>query len=172
MTDKAQHNARLADICRVLTELEENLQSKREKIEEIETLVAEDGRHLAQNKESRSALSSELAVLTDMERRHEGLGQAVKQVLQAQADEQRKVDYIDGILAEKITTDVEHATAVEAALEGLTDVLLIKSRARLLEDEETLAQLKGRLHFCCLDQIDPFVDDTDSRRTPACGDVS
>ena len=161
LTDKAQHNARLADICRVLTELEENLQSKREKIEEIETLVAEDGRHLAQNKESRSALSSELAVLTDMERRHEGLGQAVKQVLQAQADEQRKVDYIDGILAEKITTDVEHATAVEAALEGLTDVLLIKSRARLLEDEETLAQLKGRLHFCCLDQIDPFVDDTD-----------
>jgi len=161
LTDKAQHNARLGDISRVLAELEENLQSKREKIQEAETLIVEDGRHLAQNKESRSALSSELAVLTDMERRHEGLGQAVKQVLQAQADEQRKIDYIDGILAEKITTDVEHAVAVEAALEGLTDVLLIKNRARLLEDSETLSQLKGRLHFCCLDQVDPFVDDVD-----------
>ncbi len=161
LTDKAQHNARLGDIERVLTELEQNLHSKRERIQEVETLVAEDGRCLAQNKESRSALSSELAVLTDMERRQEGLGQAVKQVLEAQADEQRKVDYIDGILAEKIATDVEYAVAVEAALEGLTDVLLIKSRAKLLDDGETLDKLKGRLHFCCLDQVDPFVDDVD-----------
>ena len=164
LTDKAQHNARLGDISRVLTELEENLQSKRDKIEEVQTQLTEDGQHLAQNKESRSALSSELAVLTDMERRHEGLGQAVKQVLEAQSDEQRKIDYIDGILAEKITTDVDHAVAVEAALEGLTDVLLIKNRARLLDDEETLAQLQGRLHFCCLDQVDPFVDDEDFSR--------
>ena len=161
LTDKAQHNARLSDIVRVLEELEQNLQSKREKIEEAEAHIAEDGQRLAQNKESRSALSSELTVLTDMERRHEGLDQAVMQVLQAQADERRKLDYIDGILAEKITTDVEYAVAVEAALEGMTDVLLVKSRARLLEDGETLAQLKGRLHFCCLDQIDPFVDDVD-----------
>jgi len=166
LTDKAQHSARLGDISRVLTELEQNLQSKRAKIQEVETLIVQDGQHLGQNKEARSALSSELAVLTDMEQRHEGLGQAVKRVLQAQADEQRKVDYIDGIVAEKITTDVEHAGAVEAALEGLTDVLLIKNRARLLEDSEMRAKLEGRLHFCCLDQVDPFVDDMDFRKHP------
>ncbi len=166
LTDRAQHHARFGDIERVLTELEQNLQEKREKIQDLETLIAQDGSHLAQNKESRSALSSELAVLTDMEGRQEGLDQVVKRVLQAQADEQRKIDYIDGILAEKITTDVEHATAVEAALEGLTDVLLVKSRARLLEDSETRAQLEGRLHFCCLDQVEPFVDDVDFSRCP------
>ena len=166
LTDKAQHNARLGDISRVLTELEENLQSKREKIDETEMLIVEDSQHLGQNKESRSALSSELAVLTDMERRHEGLGQAVKGVLETQKDEQRKVAYIDGILAEKISTDVEYAGAVEAALEGLTDVLLIKSREKLLSDQEMVSRLEGRVHFCCLDQLAPLVDDADFSKHP------
>ena len=56
--------------------------------------------------------------------------------------------------------------AVEGALEGLTDVLLIKNRARLLEDSEMLSSLKDRLHFCCLDQVDPFVDDVDFSKHP------
>lgn len=166
LTDKAQHNARLSDISRVLTELEQNLEEKRQKITDAETQILEDGKHLAQNKESRSALSSELAVLTDMERRHEGLAQAVKDVLKGQADEQRKVAYIDGILAEKISTDVEHAGAVEAALEGLTDVLLIKDTAQLIEDREMIAALEGRVHFCCLDQVDVFCDDVDFSQEP------
>ncbi len=161
LTDRAQHNARLADITRVLAELEENLESKRQKIEEAEAQIIEESKQLASNKESRSALSSELAVLTDMERRHEGLGKAVKGILDLQADENRKIDYIDGILAEKIKTDVEHATAVEAALEGLTDVLLIRNAEKLFEDTETLEKLAGRVHFCCLDRLDSFVDDTD-----------
>jgi chromosome segregation protein len=166
LTDRAQHNARLADIARVLVDLEENLESKRQKIEEAQTQVVEEGRRLASNKEARSALSSELAVLTDMERRHEGLGQAVRSILQAQADEHRKIDYIDGILADRIKTDVEHAVAVEAALEGMTDVLLIKSAARLLVDGETVSALAGRVHFICLDRLKPFVDDVDLSGRP------
>ncbi len=166
LTDRAQHNARLADIARVLVDLEENLESKRQKIEEAQAQIIEQGRQLAGNKEARSALSSELAVLTDMERRHEGLGQAVRSVLQAQADESRKIDYIDGILADKIKTDVEHAVAVEAALEGLTDVLLVEKAAKLFADTETVAALAGRVHFCCLDRVEPFVDDVDVSQHP------
>lgn len=166
LTDKAQHNARLADITRVLAELEENLESKRHKIEEAETQIVEQSRRLAGNKEARSALSSELAVLADMERRHEGLGQAVRGILQSQADESRKIDYIDGILADKIKTHVEHAAAVEAALEGMTDVLLIKDTAKLLADNDMVSTLAGRVHFCCLDRVEPFVDDVDLSRYP------
>jgi chromosome segregation protein len=166
LTEKAQHNARLGDITRVLAELEKNLESKRQKIEETEGFIAKDGGLLAGNKEARSALSSELAVLTDMERRQEGLGLAVKSILKGQEDQGRKVDYLDGIVAEKIDTDVEHATAVEAALEGLTDVLLIKSASRLQADTQMLANLEGRVHFYCLDRLDPFVDDTDFSNVP------
>ncbi len=166
LTEKAQHNARLGDITRVLEELEKNLESKRQKIEETEALIARDGGLLAGNKESRSALSSELAVLTDMERRQEGLGLAVRSLLKGQENASHKVDYLDGIVAEKINTDVEHAAAVEAALEGLTDVLLIKDSAKLRADTEMLANLEGRVHFCCLDRLDPFVDDTDFSKVP------
>ena len=69
-----------------------------------------------------------------MERRYEGLGNAVKSIVKTQNDESRRRDYIDGILAEKIVTDVAYAGAVEAALEGLTDVLLVRDMAVLLQD--------------------------------------
>ena len=130
LTEKAQHNARLGDIERVLVELEQNLESKRQKSEETEGQIAEERKRLAGSKETRSALSSELSVLTDMERRYEGLGNAVKNILKAQKDESQKLDYLDGILAQKIGTDVEHAGAVEAALEGLTDVLLVNDMSQ------------------------------------------
>ena len=166
LTEKAQHNVRLDDIARVLSELEQNLESKRQRIEETETQIADGAKHLAGSKEARSALSSELSVLADMERRYEGLGNAVKNIVKSQQDASSRLDYIDGILAEKIGTDVEHAGAVEAALEGLTDVLLIRDTARLLCDGETLSQLEGRVHFLSLDRIEPFADDADFSRYP------
>ncbi len=161
LTEKAQHNARLGDVERVRVELDQNLESKRQEMEKAEARIAEAGKHLASSKEARSALSSELAVLTDMERRYEGLGNAVKSILKAQMDEGRKLDYIDGILAQKIGTDVEYAGAVEAALEGLTDVLLVSDTGKLLQDQEMLSGLEGRVHFRCLDRVEPFVDDLD-----------
>jgi chromosome segregation protein len=161
LTEKAQHNARLGDISRVLAELEQNLESKRQKIEEAEGQIADGGKRLANSKEARSALSSELAVLTDMERRYEGLGNAVKNILQAQKDESKKLDYIDGILAQKLSTDVAYAGAVEAALEGLTDVLLVRDTGKLLQDRETRENLEGRVQFRGLDRVEPFADDGD-----------
>ena len=166
LTEKAQYNARLGDIARVLEELEQNLESKRREIEGAESLIAEDGKRLAHGKEARSALSSELAVLADMERRYEGLGNAVKSIVKTQNDESRRLDYIDGILAEKIVTDVAYAGAVEAALEGLTDVLLVRDVARLLQDGRTLSNLEGRVQFCGLDCAEPFVDDADFSMHP------
>jgi chromosome segregation protein len=166
LTEKAQHNARFGDIEKVLVELNQNLESKRQKSEETEAKIAESGKRLARSKEARSALTSELAVLTDMERRYEGLGNAVKNILKAQKDESKKLDYLDGILAQKIGTDVEHAGAVEAALEGLTDVLLVSDTGRLLQDRETLARLEGRVHFRSLDRVEPFVDDADFAQYP------
>jgi len=166
LTEKAQHNARLGDITRVLEELERNLESKRQNVEETDTQIAEGTKRLAADKEARSALSSELAVLTDMERRYEGLGNAVKSIVRSQKDESTRLDYVDGILAEKIGTEIQYAAAVEAALEGLTDVLLIKDTGRLLQDRAMLSNLEGRVHFRGLDRIEPFVDDMDFSKYP------
>ncbi len=161
LTEKAQHNARLSDIEKVLVELKESLESKRKKTEELDGSLAVDNKRLAHSKEVRSALNSELTILTDMERRCEGLKAGVKSILQDRSIENNKFDYVEGILAETIETDVEYANAVEAVLEGQTDALVINSTSRMLADIETIQNLDGRVNFICLDKIEPFVDKND-----------
>ncbi len=161
LTEKAQQNARMSDIEKVLGELKESLESKRKKTEELDDSLAADNKRLAHSKEVRSALNSELTILTDMERRCEGLKGGVKSILQNRSVENNRFDYVEGILAETIETDVEYANAVEAVLEGQTDALVINSTSRMLADIETIQELDDRVNFICLDKIEPFVDKND-----------
>jgi chromosome segregation protein len=164
LTEKAQHKSRLSDIEKVLGELQQSLDSKRKKTEEINALVAMDNKRLAHSKEKRSALCSESAILTDMETRREGLNSAVKSILESRSDENNKFDYVEGILADIIAADVKYANAVEAALEGKTDALIINSTSRLMANKETIEKLEGRVNFICMDKIGPFVDKKDLSR--------
>jgi len=161
LTEKAQQQARLSDIEKVLGELQERLDSKRKKTEEINNQIAGDNKRLAHSKEVRSALSSELAILTDMEKRREGLKTGVKSILQSRSAANGKFDYVEGILADIVAADVEYANAVEAALEGKTDAVIINNRRRLLADKEIIEKLEGRVNFICRDKIEPFVDKKD-----------
>jgi len=166
LTEKAQHQARLSDIEKVLSELQESLDSKRTKAEEINGLIAGDDKRLAHSKEVRSALDRELAILTDMENRREGLNTAVKNILQNRSVENNKFDYVEAVLAETIVADVEYANAVEAALEGRTDALVVNSTSKLMADKETIEKLEGRVNFICTDRIKPLVDKEDLSRFP------
>ncbi len=158
LTEKAQYQARGDDIEKVLGELHQSLESKRKKTEEVNNLLEADNKLLAHSKEARSALSSELAILSDMERRREGLKAGVKSILQDQSTGNSKLDYVEGILAEIIEVDPPLTYAVEAALEGNTDAVVINDTSRLMADKETIERLEGRVNFVCLDRIEPFVD--------------
>ncbi|MBN2137877.1 MAG: chromosome segregation protein SMC [Sedimentisphaerales bacterium] len=161
LTDKAQHNARLGDIEKVLNELADNLDSKRKKTEDIEAFIVEDAKRLAHSKEVRSALSSELTILTDMEKRSEGLKAGVRDILQNRSAFESRLDYIEGVLADIVEADIDYATAVEAALEGQTDALVVSSTSRLLRDTRTIEKLEGRVAFLGLDRVEPFVNEID-----------
>ncbi len=161
LTEKAQHNARLEDIEKVLEELQQGLEDKRKEAEAIDSELEADNKGLAQSKEQRSALNSELAILTDMEKRYEGLNNAVQIILRNRTQENSKLDYVDGILADIIAADVKYANAIESALEGKTDALVINNTNRLLADKQTFEKLDGRVNFICLDKIRPFVDTKD-----------
>ena len=167
LTEKAQQNARMVDIEKVLAELKESIEIKRKKTEELDHSLESDNRRLAHSKEVRSALNSELTILTDMERRCEGLKAGVKSILQNRSDKNNKFDYVEGILAQKIETNIEFANAVEAALEGQTDALLINSTNGMVADTETIQKLDGRVNFVCLDNIEPFVDKNDWAKLPS-----
>ncbi|HIJ52973.1 MAG TPA: chromosome segregation protein SMC [Planctomycetes bacterium] len=161
LTEKAQHNTRLGDIEKVLDELTENLESKRKESEEINNLLTADNKRLAHSKDARSTLSGESAILTDMEKRCEGLTTAVKNILQNRSVENNKLDYVEGVMADIIAADFEHANAVEAGLESKTDALVVNSTRRLLADKETIEKLDGRVSFISLDKTGPFVDTKD-----------
>ncbi len=161
LTEKARHQARLGDIEKVLKELQQSLDAKREEAEEIIRKITEGNKRLAHSKEVQSALSSELMILSDMERKREGINNAVKSILQGRSAGNGRFDYVQGILAETITADVEHASAVEAALEGKTDALVVNDTNRLIADKERIEELDGRVNFICGDMVEPFVDNGD-----------
>ncbi len=166
LTEKAQHKARLEDIEKVLKELQRSLEDKRKEAEAIGGALETDNRQSVQNKELRSALNSELSILTDMERRYEGLNDAVQSILRNQTTENDKLDYVEGMLADIFVADVEYASAVEAALDGKADALVINNASKLLADKETVEKLGGRVDFICLDKIRPFVDKKDFSKVP------
>ncbi len=167
LTEKARHDARSGDIEKVLNELKDSLEAKRAESEEIGNSLAADNKRLAQNKETRSALNGELSILADMEKRCEGLKAGVKSILQNRSIEGGRYDYIEGMLAEMVSTDIEYANAVEAALEGKTDALIVNDSKRMLADTETIEKLDGRVDFLCLDKIEAFVDDNNWADIPS-----
>ena len=159
LTEKAQHQARAGDIEKVLEELDQNLESNRKQTEEINALLETDNEKLASSKEKNSAMSSKLAVLTDMEDRREGLRSGAKKILQNRGD--NGFSYVDGLLADIVAADVEYAEAIEAALEGNTDALVISDTNQLLADMNEITRLDDRVDFLCTDKIEPFADNTD-----------
>jgi chromosome segregation protein len=162
-TEKAQCEARLADIENVLADLTKNLDAKRKESDACAVKTEEDKKRLANSKEARSALAGELAVLTDMENRREGVKQGAKLILENIS----RFDYVEGILADIITAHIDYAAAVESALEDKTDAVVVSSAQRLIADKDHIDSLDGRVHFISADKIEPFVDTADLSTLPA-----
>jgi chromosome segregation protein len=157
LTDKAQCDARLNDIETVIADLTKNLDNKRKESDVCIGRAEADKKRLANSKEARSALASELAVLTDMENRREGVKAGAKRILENQS----QFDYVEGILADIITAHIDYAAAVEAALEDKTDAVVIASTEKLLAGKDAVDKLDGRVHFISADKIEPFVNTDD-----------
>ncbi len=172
LAEEARYKARAEDINKVLSDSQQTLEAERKKMEVISSEMTMQREKLARRKETRSALQSELAVLADMENRCEGLNKAVKNILTSQSENGSRLDYVQAILADIIKADVEYADAVEAALEGRTDAVVINQVRRLLEDKEGLKKLEARVNFIPSEVVEPFVDNLDlSQYTSVLGRV-
>ncbi len=161
LTEKAQQNARLGDIEKVLEELDEKLRDKSEAVTKTDEVIKSESKRLSQVKEAKSALSGELSILTDMEEKLEGVKEGVKEILESGRCAEGQHDYIEKILADLVVAKAEYVSAIEAALEGRSDCLVVSSSERLLNDEELVGGLEGRVSFVCMDKASPFVNDKD-----------
>jgi len=159
LAKKAQRSARLDDINKVIGELTESLRQKRQQISAIDSVRAQVNEQLAAAKEKRSGLMSEKKLLDDMETRQQGLSSTVREILsETGKDGEQGRDYIEGIVADVISADAEYAVAVEAALEGMTDALVVNSTRAFLADSELQERLKSRVGVICTDRLEPLVD--------------
>ncbi|MHC5075065.1 MAG: chromosome segregation protein SMC [Planctomycetota bacterium] len=158
LSEKAQYKARFSDIEKVLGQLEESLDLQCNKQTELDEMIESDKERLVHSKEAKSALNGELSILIDMEKKGEGVGQAVKDILAGRAE--GHFDYVSGLLAECVNVDVEYANAVEAALNGKSDSVIVDVLEQLMDDK-VKGELEGRVNFLCLDRVEPFVDNID-----------
>jgi len=161
LTEKARQQARLGDIEKVLADLQESLEAKRKQRQQLEKKTSEAAAKLAGTRETHSALNSERSVLAEMEAKRQGLSNAVKTILKERSVEQGRFDYVEALLADVVSADVEYASAVEAALQGRAEALIVNSTARLAAEKEFIKSLEGRVSFICMDSVKPFVDTTD-----------
>lgn len=155
LTEKAQRQTRLDEIQAVLKDLHSTLDRKRAEMDAIGDERGQLLEQIAKVKEQRSAINGELNVLKEMETRRQGLNQTLIDILNESAGQH---DYIEGILADIIIADQPHAAVVEAALEGMTDALLINSTGDFLQDTELQEKLDSRIRILCTDRIAPFSD--------------
>ena len=166
LTQKAHCTSKLDEIKTVIDDLQKSLDAKRGEMEAIDEDQARANEELAVLKENRSAMDSELKVLSDMESKREGLSKSIKAILKEVSDAKSNRDYIEGIVADIVTSDVEHSIAVESALEGMTDALVVNSTSRFIEDKELHEKLEGRVNVLCMDRIEPFTDNSDLSQHP------
>ncbi|HEX8322418.1 MAG TPA: AAA family ATPase, partial [Tepidisphaeraceae bacterium] len=75
-------------------------------------------------KEQRSGLLSRQKLLQDLETRREGVSDAVKKILR---ERDQKFPFVRGLVADLLRVDVEHATVIEAALDGRDQWLVVDS---------------------------------------------
>ena len=160
---KAQNQARLDDINRVIAELGAKLEDKHQQIKNIDQDAAQVNEQLARAREQRSAVQSETAVLAEMESKQQGIGKAVREILNLAAE--RRKTFIKGIVADVIRAQAEYAAAIEAALEGKTDAVIISDINLLINDKEILNQSQGRVKFICIDRTEPFANSQDFSQT-------
>ncbi len=158
LTEKAQYQARLEDIRSVLSELQDSLDRKRAEMDAIGDHRGRVVDEIAATKEHRSAVMSELNVLRDMETRRQGLSESLKDIL---AEQNTKREYIEGIVADAVIAQTDFAQAVEAALEGCADALLINSTGAFLQDAALQKTIDSRIRIICMDKLTPFSDSTD-----------
>jgi chromosome segregation protein len=168
LVQKANLQHRLNEVDGIIKAETQKLEEKKEEAGRLgqyrQRLVDE----LAEGKERRSALGSRHELLSDLQRKMDGVGAGVKEVLAAKSrdEEGERFAAVHGIIADVFETDVAHAVVIEAALSGGDQDLLVRDSESFLADGGVFGDLPGRLTALCTDRIPPVVNARDFADQP------
>jgi len=160
-----------ANLQRRMQEIDAIVEQETQKLEEKKAEASRLGQYrqrlvdeLAEGKERRSAFASRRDILSDLQRKMEGVGAGVKEVLAARKRDDGnspRLAAVCGILADVFETDVAHALLIEAALGGRDQDLLVYESEKFLAEGVRFEDLPGRLTALCADRIPPVVNARD-----------
>ncbi len=127
--------------------LQDNLDShsaEAETIDDRQRDINADLNHAVQNRER---LDSRRHTLQEMEDSGEGVEEAIQDVL-AKRDAGEGFNFVRGLLADEIETNLEHAPAVESALGSLLQAIIVDRDTDVLNHApEAFDELAGRVTF-------------------------
>ncbi|MDY7108267.1 MAG: chromosome segregation protein SMC [Planctomycetota bacterium] len=148
-SDRAAAQQEVDEIEATLTEHDRAAAALGERQAELTETLA-DARH------ERAALESRLHLLEEMHEAREGLGDAVKTVL----DQGERFPGVRGLLGDVIDTARKHAPIVEAALGGDLQLLLVDDAQTARRLEAEAGELAGRVAFLPLEDDSAEAADT------------
>jgi len=154
---------RLDAVLEEITLQQGQLDEKRNESAALGKQIAEITEQLGAAKEHRSGLVSRQNLLKDLEQRREGVSEGVKSVLRQRQDQ---FAFVKGLVADVLRVDVEHAHAIEAALDGRDQWLVTDDSTAASAAEEKLADLEGRVNVLCTDKFPAFQDGYDWNQHP------
>ena len=167
LVEKAQLQAKHDEVREVIAaataRLEQTRDEKTKLTQQEQVMLGE----LASARERRSSVVARMDTLREMLDKLEGVSAGVRRVLEAKR--QGQLPCILGMLGDFLSSDLEHAPIVEAALAGGDQQLLANSMEELQQAagdlQEALGQA-GAAEVLCLDQLGQLREDTDIASCP------
>ncbi len=165
---KAQLEARGAEIANLVRTEQQRLEEKKRAAAQLDEARNRLNEELNETKELRSGLRSRYELLIDLDRRYEGVSGGVRSILMRREAERDAgtFAYVDGMVADLLAADVDHAAIVESALGDLQQYLVVGDSKAMLADPQMLAGVQGCIRTICLDRLGPFVGGRDFSAMP------
>ena len=159
LSSRLQMKRRLVEVVELIEAEEEKLAEKKVEAGRTGTIRQQLIDEIAANKERRSALQSRTELLSDLQRKKDGVGAGVRRVLEA-ADA-GEWSFVGGLVADVFETDVSHAPIIEAALGDADQYVIVTSGGAYREALGGLGELPGRVTALCLDRLPPRINERD-----------
>jgi chromosome segregation protein len=162
-TKVAELDARKTELTQQSTTLQEEATAVRTQQAANNQRMSGISQELARQREHRSGLKSRQNVLNDLQNKREGVSQVVRELLKTR-DAGKGFSYVKGMVADAISTDLENAAVVEAALGEMQNAVIVSDSAALLADAEIWRKLAGRVTVLAADKMLAYQDGYDWSR--------
>src|SRR5262249_38415452 len=151
--DRATHSAQVESAAAQHAALRDELQSLSAQRAELQEWQSAARQELADRREKRGSLQARRGLLEEIERRQEGLGVGVKEILGlAKEAAGPPWSHVLGHVVELLEVDLENAALLEVALGGRAQLIILDDGRPLIDylDQEN-SRFGGRVGFLALD---------------------